>query len=369
MEKKSLAQSSVKVLYVSPNGYLGGAEKFVISAAMAHLATGKLTPILLFFKEGEAVTEVRKLGLECHVLSTSFRLSNPFTFFRALREIRSLVRRVQPDILHHTMAYGHLVMSIALLGSSVPRVWFQHGPVGGILDKLATIFPADYVLFNGSYLRRLHHAAFPHLTIRRGEAIIPLGVASGEAPRTQSQHRPLVFGMAGRISRGKGFHRPLQILSESGKEFQLLIAGSPKTSDDETYFSELKDLVQELGISSKVTFLGHITEMQPFYRQVDVFVHASDFPEPFGLVLAEAMGHGCLTIGRSGGGSDFLLNLETGLTYSSWEELRFVLLKVLDQDLREWERIAHNGQELIRHNYSPERMRDALEKIYFELAV
>ena len=49
----------MKVLYISPNGYLGGAERFVVDITRLHQNTN-VECAILFFSEGDAVDLARK---------------------------------------------------------------------------------------------------------------------------------------------------------------------------------------------------------------------------------------------------------------------------------------------------------------------
>ncbi len=354
------------ILYVSPNGYLGGAERFVLTAASSHAETGAFTPMILFFGDGEAVAEARRLKLTVRVLSTSFRLSAPRSLFRALREIKAIVHEIRPDLIHTTMAYAQLVLGLALMARPRKVVWFQHGPVGGRLDFLASLFPTDILLFNSHYLRELHHRAFPHSRFQR-EAVIPLGVGTAQSPRALFKNRSVVFGAAGRITPFKAFEDILHSLAELSGDFEFHLAGASKVDTDHAYEQRLRDLVESLGLSSKVRFLGHVENMSTFYQSLDVFVHSARAPEPFGLVIAEAMGQGCLAVGKAEGGArDFLLPEKTALTYSTDQELVTQLQRILN--LRgAFNPIAANGQKLIQERYRVEAMNSQLEGLYRSL--
>ena len=63
---------------------------------------------------------------------------------------------------------------------------------------------------------------------------------------------------------------------------KLFIAGSGPLKD------ELMDLGKSLGIDSKIFFVGRISEVYSFLKELDVFVLTSKF-EGFGMVLLEAM--------------------------------------------------------------------------------
>ena len=48
-------------------------------------------------------------------------------------------------------------------------------------------------------------------------------------------------------------------------------------------------VVERLGIGDRVGFTGFVAQPESALRALDVVVHASTSPEPFGLVIAEAM--------------------------------------------------------------------------------
>jgi glycosyltransferase involved in cell wall biosynthesis len=53
--------------------------------------------------------------------------------------------------------------------------------------------------------------------------------------------------------------------------------------------SELHAFVKEHGLQDMVTFTGHLDVSEGALDGLDIFVHASTEPEPFGMVLLEAM--------------------------------------------------------------------------------
>ncbi|HEY0874659.1 MAG TPA: glycosyltransferase, partial [Vicinamibacterales bacterium] len=66
---------------------------------------------------------------------------------------------------------------------------------------------------------------------------------------------------------------------------------------------ELDALVRHRGISARVGFTGAIHDMPAAYRALDIVVHASTRPEPFGLVIAEAMSCGRAVVAAPAGGA------------------------------------------------------------------
>lgn len=371
-----------KILYVSPNGYLGGAERFVLTAVKAHAQAGNLDAAILFFSDGQACQEAKRAGLNCFTLTTAFRFRSPWKLFRALREIRAIVKKYEPDILHLTMPYSFIALSLATIGLDVKKVWFQHGPVGGLLDKIGNLFPADMILYNSLYLRDTHHQAWPPVRNKVQESIINIGIESFPVEHRTLGSSPIILGTAGRICSWKGFHNILRSLGELKKHdelkpFKLRIAGDAKTPQDQSYVKELTDLVAVLGLSDAVEFLGHTGKMGEFYQSLDIFIHSSIIPEPFGLVAAEAMANGCLVIASDTGGvSDFVKNEVTGLSYSSTgpnavielkEQLSVFLSPKLSLNMQKYQLIAEYGKRYVQDRYSISQMVEQLESQYLKL--
>ena len=64
----------------------------------------------------------------------------------------------------------------------------------------------------------------------------------------------------------------------------------------------LLDLVEALGIGDRVDFTGHVDDVAAELATLDVVVHASTIPEPFGQVVIEAMAAGVPIIAADAGG-------------------------------------------------------------------
>lgn len=365
------------VLYISPNGYIGGAERFVINCANEHNKNIFIHPIILFLNDGEAVTECKKLQIEHYVLKTKFKFRNPIKLLKALWEIRKTFILIKPEIVHATMPYAHILTSLASFSLPIKKVWFQHGPVGGLLDKIANFFKVNVIMYNSHYLMQEHHRTSGLPKTVHGEEIIYLGVNNPHTQNNLFSKNNIIIGSSGRITHWKGFHTMLKALESLKQDlpelkFKFNLAGSAKTDHDKLYEQELKNLVNSSDLKDSIQFLSHINNMQDFYNQIDIFVHASTIPEPFGLVVAEAMSHGCFVIGSNlGGVTDILINDQTGYTYNpttpdSHLALKEQIKKAL-YDKKRCQSIALNGQNLIHTKYNLNKMIWQIEDIYKKL--
>jgi glycosyltransferase involved in cell wall biosynthesis len=66
---------------------------------------------------------------------------------------------------------------------------------------------------------------------------------------------------------------------------------------------ELRAAAHERGIADRVGFVPFLAEPTGAYRALDVVVHASTLPEPFGLTVAEAMACGRAVVVSAAGGA------------------------------------------------------------------
>ena len=100
--------------------------------------------------------------------------------------------------------------------------------------------------------------------------------------------------------------------------FRVYIVGGPlyETQDSQVSMDELRTAIDRLGLTGSVGLTGFVKDAAAALRALDIVVHASTSPEPFGLVIAEAMAAGrCVVISDSGGVAELVKDHETGLTY------------------------------------------------------
>jgi glycosyltransferase involved in cell wall biosynthesis len=122
--------------------------------------------------------------------------------------------------------------------------------------------------------------------------------------------------MVGNIREWKGQREVIKALSLLPKrilaQMRLLFVGAIGTSDVD-YATELESLVSANSLEDCVTFLGARSDVPDLFRAADIAVHASTTPEPFGLVVPEAMALGCAVVATSFGGPAEVITPGTGL--------------------------------------------------------
>lgn len=326
-----------KILYLSPNGYLGGAERFILDAALGHKKFGNLQASIFFLNDGEAVKEASAKKIPNIVLPFKMRLSRPISLIKTILYLRKYIARERIDILNEAMPYSHIVGFFATLGTNVKNVWYQHGPVGGLLDKIAVMLKSDLILFNSHYLKDQHQKIRSFFHYKNNRAVCSPGVMIKKVSDSDCQNiieqyhlsGKIIWVHAARICYLKGQQQIIEALNllkknrpEIINNVVLLILGKANNDEDKKYYQQLSNLVEKYNLTGQVKFLGHQNEVQTFFKLADVVFHTSIVSESFGLSVAEAMGQGALVIGSNQGGvTELLQDQKTGLTYNPCDKL------------------------------------------------
>ena len=123
-----------------------------------------------------------------------------------------------------------------------------------------------------------------------------------------SSSRPILrVGLVGTFGRWKGHPTFIDALARLSPTLPVhgVIVGGPVYRTDGSQFSldELQDYARRRGVADRLTFTGFLSDVETVLRSLDIVVHASTEPEPFGLVIAEAMACGRPVVVADAGGA------------------------------------------------------------------
>lgn len=385
--------SKTKVLMISPNGFLGGAERYVLETAKMHSLLNNIAIEILFLNSGQCVELATESGIKTHLIPFKLKLSNIKTVFQFFVYFRKILKNNNYTVIHATMPYAQILIGTYKMlfpRSSFKIVWYQHGPVGGLLDHLALLTPVDHIFFNSTYLQLEHQKMWGAGLKRSKEIIMPIGVAIPNGPlslntlstqnkRFIKENNQIVVSLVGRICNWKGHLTLLKAINELKnknvdlKSFQFLIIGSANSEEDKKYFNQLQYFIKQHQLEENVYFVGHTKEIENFYKFSDVLLNLSTTPEPFGLTVAEAMAHKTLIIGGNKGGiTELLIDGKTGFSFDTTStqahvELGHILLKISRLSSEEVQKIQSNALLHIEQNFNLKNCTLYLEKVYSEL--
>jgi glycosyltransferase involved in cell wall biosynthesis len=127
-----------------------------------------------------------------------------------------------------------------------------------------------------------------------------------------------VIGMVGNVREWKGQETVVRALIEVAKvrpEVVCVFVGAA-TAGDQQYQKKLNELIREAGIEANVRFTGYQAHVPDFINMMEFVVHASILPEPFGMVVLEAMAQRKAVVGsRAGGVIEMVVEGVTGYTF------------------------------------------------------
>jgi glycosyltransferase involved in cell wall biosynthesis len=154
-------------------------------------------------------------------------------------------------------------------------------------------------------------------TVGRSDVVVVRqGVRTPEEATERPPGGPPRVGLVGRIAPWKGqdvFVAAAARLAPELPDAEFVLAGSALFGE-EGYERELRAQVTRLGLDDRVRFLGFRDDVWEVYRELDVVVHASTQPEPYGNVVLEAMAcRRALVAAAAGGVLELVDHGRTGL--------------------------------------------------------
>lgn len=306
-----------RILYLehSTDGTVGGSHLCLLEICR-HLDASRYQAVVCFFEHNALVDEFRKAGAEVVIRDPPHAwraqwlpgiVGRPLAIFVNL--FRTLVSRTvgwmrflkaqRIDLAHINNACGFdhdLMLACRLLRRPCvvhergiqPHINLRTRYFANRTDRLVAI--SDAVADN---LRR--HGISADKIVRIDDGIDPDRLVAREAREVVRARLSIpldapVIGIVGNIKHWKGQHVVVEafgILRDKYPGLHCVLVGSIA---DEAYGERLRTRAQELGIPpNALVFTGYEPHPTDLMRAMDVVIHASVLPEPFGIVLLEAM--------------------------------------------------------------------------------
>ncbi len=316
----------------------------------------------VFFEQGPWPAELRAEGVAAEVVPSG-RLREGQRFIATVARLTGILRRAQPDLILNwtakTQLYGAPAAVLAGMGNRV--FWWQHAvPLPNWLDSFASALPTRVIGCSSHAAAAAQARIHPLRPTRVVHAGARTPIPHTGPPPLQLPPGVPVIGLVGRLQPWKGQDRMLRaaaILRERGHEFHLVLVGGDSFELAPEYARSLPALAGELGLEDVVTMTGQVPDAGPYMEQFDVLVNASQ-PEPFGMVLLEAMARGVAVLAVDAGGPREIFGPEvSGFLARSGEPA--ALADGLEEALRSEEHrreIARAGRERFFREFTTDVM-------------
>jgi glycosyltransferase involved in cell wall biosynthesis len=403
----------MNIVYLNPIGEIGGAEAALLHLLSVLRATQPRWNLsLVTGSEGPLLSRAETLGVAAKVvpLPASIRrlgdaglgathgpsvgrpaflanlVSGGIDAATYLTRLRRAIREAKPDLVHSNGFKMHLLSTYASQ-SNVPIVWHVHDyvssrPVTGPLLRLHASRCSTAVANSVSVAEDLQSIGMPKGNIKSIYNGIDTDVFATHGPTIDldslaglppAASGVLRVGLLGTFARWKGHEIFLLALSMLNPEIPVrgYIVGGPiyQTNGSQRTIKELKSMARDLGLSNRVGFTGFIENPAEAIRSLDVVVHASTQPEPFGLVIVEAMACGKpVIVSNCGGASELVQDRVNALTHEPGDaEAMAALIRELVEDPLLRIRLSEAARSTAEERFSQARFGREFVQIYTRL--
>lgn len=391
----SATRLPVRILYVHSGADMYGASRALLRL-VSHLDRTRFEPHVLLPCEGPLADAFRAEGVPLWFQSSlgaitrpvirSWRLI-PFVLGLPLSvlAIVRLIRRLRIDLVHTNV--GPIVSTGAAVRlTGVRHVWhlreFFHefGPFWKPYRRYM-LMCADRVLCVSTPVS----AQFP-TDSRRVEVLhdaLPLeefaAISGDRVDGFRAQYAPSGARLVGVVGRIKAHRKGQEVFVTAIAELKrrratenvkFLIIGSPFPGN-EVHLVRLLERIRELDVTEDVVLTGEAEDIRAAMKSLEVLVLPSVAPEPFGLVLLEAMALGVAVIGtRAGGPVEIIQDGVSGILVEpgNSHQLADAIARVLnDRAFRETSVVA--GRARLEARFALPTLMTRLQRLYAELTV
>ena len=346
----------MRLLYLSPTASMGGAERVLLDLLTNVRRVQPTWTIGLFVaNDGPLVEDARRLCAKVRVLPfprefarigdaglagparwarfARRAIGGSVSTLRYLQQLRAEIADFRPDVVHSNGIKMHLLGALAR-PSDAALVWHFHDYLGtrpvacravGRLKHRCTAVVAVSESVAADIREQLGSSA----KVTTVWNAVNLGRFTPSGSRLDLDalsgfQRPeagtVRVGLVATFARWKGHLLFLEALRrvQATHRFRAYIVGGPlyETDGSQHSMEELKSAIARLGLSTTVGLTGFVHDSAAALRGLDVVVHASTSPEPFGLVIAEAMAVGrAVVVSQAGGVAELVTAEQDALTY------------------------------------------------------
>ncbi len=331
---------TIPVLYVEMNedGTTGGSH--VVIADIITRVPPPYRPVVLFYQDNPMADKIRRLGIEVVTWDTERdmerRLMEQASRIGKVGVVANQIRRRWRFLRERGIHLVHLGNSPltgcddwlpASILARVPRVAYSMGGADAHVDVVRKhlVRYYDRILPNSRYLAKsIESLGYPADRIVLTYPGLDLAARRSRSYRNCEEIRTehavideqLLVAMVGNIRRWKGQHvvvEALAALPASVRDRLRVLFIGTWAAEDEQYREELLEKIRSAGLESTVTLTDWRSDVPDILHAADIAVHASILPEPFGLVVLEAMAHRCAVIAADTGGPAEMLDQDSGI--------------------------------------------------------
>ncbi|WP_180073315.1 MULTISPECIES: glycosyltransferase family 4 protein [unclassified Acinetobacter] len=306
----------MKVMQLLPELNSGGVERGTLEIARALVTAGHES--LVVSNGGRMVTQLEAEG------STHLTLAihkKALSSLWQIRPLRKLIEQHQPDIVHvrsrvpawlthfalkeipankrpHLISTVHGFYSI----NRYSQIMTQAEKVIAVSDSVVKYITDNYKNCPTKDIVRIYRgidpAAFPHGYQPSAQW---LNQTLKDFPELENKR---LICLPGRITRLKGHETLIHLMEQLQTQYPDVHAAVVGGADPKkaAYLQEMQDSIAAKGLSDRITFVGHRSDIREWLAFSDLVLSLSSQAETFGRTVLEALSVGTPVIGWNRGG-------------------------------------------------------------------
>jgi glycosyltransferase involved in cell wall biosynthesis len=387
--------SRTRVLLFDHVATLSGGE-IALFNLISHLDRNQFDPVVLLGEEGPLATKLRPF-VEVHILpmhddisrarkdslgrSSLMKVKVAYFIAVYIRRLARFLRTQKIEIVHSNSLKSDVLAGFACRITRTPLIWhvrdriaedYLPSVVAKIFRRLTRWVP-DYVIANSHATADTLAWGRPSDYESRRINVIHDGTDTAKfAPCAErcTEGRSVV-GIVGRISPWKGqdvFLRAAYQVIQKHPTTRFRIIGSAMFGETQ-YEADLRRICSELELQNAVEFTGFCEDTASAICELDVLVHASTCPEPFGQVIIEGMAAGKPVIAsRAGGVMEIVEHGRTGLLVEMGDANGVAnAISQLLSDPAAAGKLAKQGRERILEHFTIQRTAREVSDLYLHV--
>lgn len=388
-----------KILYIEANkdGTIGGSY-YSLLYLIQELNKKKYEPHVLFCQDNVLMAEFRNATQYVYINdfdpTFSTRAEN-FTDiikwpYRLLTEVvlkqsklKKIINEIQPDLIHLNNGYSSMhEWMLACYLNNIKVIAHDRGTryPCSFRTKLFTRFLDAIISVSDSYK---NNVVMQNLKVKRlyrvyngldsDKIIKDINLAANDKIKKEfnlNGECPTV-GIIGNITMWKGQLIVLQAINKV-KQFyhniKCLIVGDI-CKGSENYKDKLDEYIKNNGLYNNIIFTGFRKNIPQILSLLDIFIHASIEPEPFGRVILEGMAMSKPIIATNvGGPAEIIVEGETGILVpmNDSDKMADAIIYYLS-DMKRAKEMGEKGRQRLIEMFSIKRMVEETEKVYEDI--
>ncbi|HZR23140.1 MAG TPA: glycosyltransferase [Vicinamibacterales bacterium] len=301
----------MRLLHVYSGNLFGGIESILVSMARNRDLYPQLRHEFALCFDGRLSAELSACAA-VHMLG-DVRASRPHSIAAARRRLASVLAAAPYDAAIFHAPWSFALFATVARRAGVPSAIWVHDVWTGRhwTERLARRQSPALVIVNSEFTASTLGSAFGavHRAVIRPLVDVTTPATSTDiaAIRRDARTSPssVVIVQASRLEAWKGHASLLRALAtlDTATEWVCWIAGGAQRPAEQRYQHDLRALASELRIADRVRFLGERSDMGHVLAAADIYCQPNLRPEPFGVVLVEALAAGRPVVTVRAGGA------------------------------------------------------------------